>query len=107
MKILLVEKHADRIEIFKQRLSGHEVFFAKTATEAIGVLEGHETLDQIFLDIDFDSIETARWLRAHINKRPYRMVIHGLNVHGAQEILTLLPETSFLPGVWLLDRMEF
>jgi CheY-like chemotaxis protein len=105
VKILIVEKNADRIEIFKQKLSGHETFFAKTASEAIKTLEKNETLDQIFLDNH--SLETARWIRNHEKKRPYRIVIHGFSVPGAQNILLLLPEASFIPGVWLLNRMEF
>lgn len=106
MKILLLEKNEARIASFKLKLPEHDLFSVKTASEAIETLEKNELFDQLFLEQEFN-VEVAQWIIKHDNKRPYRIVIHGFSVPGAQDILTLLPQASFLPGVWLLDRMEF
>ena len=107
MKIIVLEKDETRIECFKKKLLGHTVFFIKTAPEAVELLEKHEPFDQIYLDHNSNGRHVAEWIYKHEKKRPYRVVIHSFNVPGAQNILNLLPEASFIPGVWLLDRMEF
>jgi len=107
VKILVLESDETRLELFKQKLNGHVVFYAKTALEALKILGEENIFDQIFLDQKYNGGEVAQWIRKHENKRPYRIVIHGFSVPGAQEILNFLPEASFIPGVWLLDRMEF
>jgi hypothetical protein len=106
MRILILDKDEARTNSFKQKLLEHELFPVKSASEAIKVLEKHKTFDQLFLDQEFNE-EVALWISEHDSKRPYRIVIHGFSVPYAQNILTILPQASFLPGVWLLDRMEF
>ena len=118
MKILVLDDNKDRLKQFKQKLIGHVVECAETAREAIELLEKNEPFDQIFLDHDLSGFEhqpsgkntgyeVAEWISKHNHKRPFRIVIHSFNVQGAQNILTLLPEASYIPGVWLLNRMEF
>ena len=107
MRIIVLESDEVRISCFRQKLIGHVVFYVRTALEAINLLNKHEPFDQIYLDHCSNGCEVAEWISKHDGKRPYRVVIHSFNVPGAQNILTLLPEASFIPGVWLLDRMEF
>lgn len=118
MKILILDDDKDHLKLFKQKLIGHAVECAETAHKAIELLEKNGQFDQIFLDHDLSGFEhqpsgkntgyeVAEWVSEHDDKRPFRIVIHSFNVQGAQNILTLLPEASYLPGVWLLNRMEF
>jgi hypothetical protein len=106
MRILILDKNEARVASFKLKLPEHEIFPVKSASEAIKVLEKLEVFDQLFLEQEFNE-EVALWISRHNSKRPYRIVIHGFSVPYAQNILTILPQASFLPGVWLLDRMEF
>lgn len=118
MRILVLDDDKTRLKLFKQKLIGHIVDCAETATEAIELLKNNELYDQIYLDHDLGEMthqpsgpntgyEVAKWINEHSNKRPFRIVIHSFNTPGAQNMLSLLPEASYIPGVWLLNKIEF
>jgi CheY-like chemotaxis protein len=117
MKILVLDDSKTRLSQFKQKLIGHIVDCAETAKEAIELLEKNE-YQQAFLDHDLNGkvhqpsgpctgYEVAKWISEHGDKKPLRIVVHSFNIIGAQNMITLLPEATYIPGVWLLDKMEF
>lgn len=116
MRILVLDDDKERLKHFKQKLIGHIVDCVETAWEAIELLEKNE-YTHIFLDHDLGGkvyqpsgpgtgYEVAEWIHNHKDAKAYKIVVHSFHLHGAQRMVALLPGSSYIPGVWLLDTIE-
>jgi CheY-like chemotaxis protein len=110
MKILILEDDDIRIAIFQQYflyLSQYTVYYVKTASDAITLLEGNSDFDLAFLDHDLggevfvDSgrpdtgAGVTRWLAESGYNRDISITIHSLNPSGQIAMQHTLLKSGF------------
>jgi hypothetical protein len=92
-KILILDDDKSRLAKFRQGLTGHSVDCFETVPEIIECL-CKEKYDIIFLD-----------------RNPEHIIIHTFNSgdpwFGAENMLGVLPEAKYVPGVWGHDLGNF
>lgn len=110
MNILIVEDNECRMGSMQRELIGHTITIARTAKEAILLLDSHKW-DAISLDHDLGDQETqgtgyevAQWLSVHPDKRPPSIFIHSLNPVGRMNIARCLPSAINNPNWWKLTK---
>jgi len=110
--VLVLDDEEVRLKAFRRKLIGNIVLTVKTADECIKALE-NSTWDYVFLDHDLGGnilvesgrgtgYEVAEWLSNHPEKKPKDIIIHSFNAAGAKNMLSLLPEAKYIPGIWTL-----
>ena len=117
MNILILEDDKSRQDKFMQNTVGHIRLIVNTARDCIESLEEAvarlNSIDILFLDHDLGGhimqasgpgtgYEVAEWLSQHPDRKPKHIIIHSFCIHGAQNMLQVLPEGGYEPGVWLL-----
>lgn len=111
MRILVLDDDRTRLKAFRQKLIGHDVICVETATEAIKELSWGDVFDVYFSDHDLGGkinqpsgigtgFEVAQWLSEHQNRIPNTIIIHSFNHPGSMNIKALLPQASYIPGIW-------
>jgi len=111
MRILILEDSPERQEKFYDALDGNtSLYFATNAWDAITLLDS-VLFDLAFLDHDLGEVDflretdntgytVAKWLQAHPDRMPKRVIIHSLNPVGAQRMAQCLPKAELLPAAW-------
>lgn len=110
--ILVLDDEEVRLRAFRAKLIGNVVLTVKTVEECISALE-NATWDYVFLDHDLGGkilvesgkgtgYEVAEWLSNHPEKKPKHIIVHSFNAAGAKNMLGLLPEAKYIPGIWTL-----
>lgn len=111
LRILILDDSAERHQAFAMRLIGNVVEHVETAREAIYQLDRHGPWDVVFLDHDLagtelvasgpgTGYEVAQWIAEHEDKRPKCVILHTYNPVGAKNMKALLPDASWMPGIW-------
>jgi CheY-like chemotaxis protein len=117
VKILVLDDDNTRLDQFKKKLIGHIVDCVETAPEAIELLKNN-LYDVVSLDHDLGQLinqpsgpgtgyQVAQWLAENKDRKPPRIIIHSFNIPGAKNMMSHLPEASYVPGIWLLNTIEF
>lgn len=114
MKILVLEDDRNRIRKFKAELVGHDVDYAETSDDAIRSV-AQNCYDLAFLDHDLGGLamvesdtpeydtgyKFAKRLVAEGLHVPEFIIVHSLNVHGADNIKSLLTHAVAIPFIRL------
>ena len=120
MRILLLEDDYNRVEQFRKRvdelnernthLPKTELVHVETAEHCILTLQGtgefhlilldHDLGGEVYVDINRPDTgsEVARWLNK--NKKNANVITHTLNKEGSENILSLVPNSIYVPGLW-------
>ena len=103
LKILILEDDPMRIDVFRDSLSRHKLFFVHEAANAIALIksevEAGDAFDVIFLDHDLGGetfvdyrhkntgSEVVRWIRSYggVLNQPY-IIIHSMNTVEAMNM---------------------
>jgi CheY-like chemotaxis protein len=107
MKVLILEDSPERIKVFKQKLSDHDLYFFDDVKEAKRAVEIIGGFDFFFIDHDLDN---KVFVNSHEQNTGYQFakflaekgivkdtVIHSMNVVGAQNIKAVLPHAHIVP----------
>jgi CheY-like chemotaxis protein len=107
MKVFCLEDMDVRISVFKKRYANDELTIAKTANEAIAILEKGLDYDLYLLDHDLGG---EIFCSSKLENSGYRVaeflsdknvkgdiVIHSWNPIGAQNMLAILPTAVYRP----------
>lgn len=121
MKIFILEDMEERISKFEEVLPkaypGCELFIVTTAAEGKKILAREKNFDLILLDHDLggetfvDSenentgYQVAKFI-AHNNITCPTLVTHSMNVWGARNILSVLPECVHIPFSVLINHFK-
>lgn len=122
LKILILEDDPNRIEIFKTKLKGHNLFFFDEANDAILAMQssvqliGDNPWDIIFLDHDLGGQvfvpsshqNTGYTVAKHMKENDVKVkqiIIHSMNPAGAQNIKSQLPKATIMPFSLLRTRL--
>lgn len=113
MRILILDDDETRLRMFHEKLNdpGDIVMKTRTAKECISELQNY-TWDMLFLDHDLGGkvyqesgpetgYEVAKWLFDNPEKKPEKIIVHSFNSSGSKNIIELLPESIYSPGIWL------
>lgn len=132
MRILLLEDDYNRVEHFRKRIDELnesnnvevELVHVETAENCIKefekvkdtptekfniVLLDHDLGGDIYVDTDNKNTgsEVARWISENSDKTNDVFVItHTFNPAGAKNILSLVPGSIYIPGIWLKDKFH-
>lgn len=118
LRILVLEDMSARIEYFKDRLKGHDVYYFDTAEDAIQALSliKDKPWDMIFLDHDLggrvfvssSDPNTGYAVAEYISNNDIdakQIIIHSLNPAGAQRMKAVLPQANVIPYTMLRTRL--
>ena len=116
MKILILEDDLTRQRLFKENLIKHDIFITDSSKVAIWKLT-KEPWDILFLDHDLGGnvfvesgedtgYEVAKFLEENKQYTPNTVIVHSLNVVGAQNIISALPEAIYIPFVWTKENLK-
>jgi len=116
MRILIVEDQEYRIVKFMHNLASCSVEVAKSAKEAISLLE-KSYWDCLLLDHDLEDAvfypsgpgtgyEVACWLEEHPQKQPKVIITHSQNSTGVRNICKALPNAVSFPKCWELVSLK-
>lgn len=103
LRVLIVEDAPARQEVLTRLCKDHAWILAHTARRAISLAKASE-FDLILLDYDLAGVEKGDAMAAAIAQSPNReaqVIVHAMNVIGAQKIQALLPQADLVP----LSRM--
>jgi len=121
MKIFILDDSKERQQvlqpILRELLDGPTFFIAYSRNEAIEILENENDFDFIFLDhdlggrvyVDSQEEDTGFWVAKYIADNDIRskhIIIHTLNTHGAKNMLTILPQATYVPFIFLIERLK-
>jgi len=113
MKILILDDDQNRLNLFKQKLIGHDVICVETAKDAIIELKKNK-FNIISLDHDLGGKvmvesgegtgwEVAKFLHDYPQFKPTGHIhIHSFNPIGSENMKRILPEAILSPGNWLI-----
>lgn len=107
MKIFILEDNLNRIETFKQNLTGHELFIASNIEIAKTMLKfnqfelmfiDHDLGGEVYVNSEFPNTgyQLAKWIREN-NITYKRLIIHSCNSIGSMNIKGLIPEAERIP----------
>jgi CheY-like chemotaxis protein len=114
MRILVLDDNPSRIALFKEKLIGAAVTCTKHIEECITLLDKDGPYDYVFLDHDLDGkiyvdpgpstgYRAALWLHHNPEKRPKQVIIHTCNEHAGPLMEQLIPNSKWLPAVFMVD----
>lgn len=127
--ILILEDDETRIKYFQQRFlnvsSTHQIYYARTAQQAISLLSTIDKFELIFLDHDLGNrvfvstddentgSEVVRFLIKNSHKyiNTY-FIIHSFNTVAAKQMLddiyeNITDNVLYVPGVWTKDIFDY
>jgi len=115
-KILILEDDAIRQKEFRVNLVRHDICIVDSASDAIEKLVGQQW-DVLMLDHDLGGkvgvpsgantgYEVAKSLEMNTKYKPKLIVIHSMNVVGAELMRLALPEAIYMPCGWLQKNLE-
>ena len=113
MNILILEDWQPRIDKFKERLMGHDVYFTDKPKEAIELLKVNN-YDLLCLDHDMGGVfeapgegtgyEVALWIQQHPDRAPRKILLHTMNNVGASAMMLALGRAdiraTYIPLLW-------
>lgn len=110
-RILILEDDLERVRKFRAGLVGNEVEVVATSASAIHLLSTKD-FDVVFLDHDLGGkvmqasgketgYEVAKWLAANPDRQPPQIIVHSFNPAGAANMLSVLSDAVYEPGIWL------
>jgi CheY-like chemotaxis protein len=118
LKILILEDMANRIDIFKKKLKGHDLYFFDEADDAIEALRlmNEKPWDMIFLDHDLgqemfvpsshhNTGYTVAKFIAENDVKFNQIIIHSMNPAGAQNMKSVLKKADVIPFAILRNRL--
>ena len=116
MKILILEDNFERQEQFRKNLSGHNIEITDSSKVAIEKLT-NEKYQLLFLDHDLGGLvgvesgentgyEVAEFLKFNNQHMPQNIIVHSLNVPGAQNIIAALPNAVHIPFAWTFNNLK-
>ena len=108
LKILILEDSYARIQTFKQRLKGHDLFFFDQVKDAKDALTLLGPFDVVFLDHDLDDkvfvdsadANTGYQLAKYIAEKGFKfdqIILHSMNPAGVQNMKDILPDAIIAP----------
>lgn len=114
MKILVLEDDENRIAKFRRELVGHNVDVSTTSADAIARLQANH-YELAFFDHDLGGTtmapsdgeddtgyKVAKYLyKSDISQCPKHIIVHSLNMHGAENIRGLLNHAVCIPFIRL------
>jgi CheY-like chemotaxis protein len=113
MNIFILEDNKTRIDLFKEKFKNNFLVIKTLAKEAIDYLKNDSSFDWILLDHDLGG---EQWVDSYKENTGYQVAkfimeeginekckigVHSLNFVGAKNILSLIPDSEYLPGIWL------
>ena len=116
MHILILEDNLERQEQFKKNLVGHNIEITDSSKTAIQKLT-NEKWNLLFLDHDLGGqvyvesgentgYEVAEFLKFNNKHIPQNVIVHSLNVPGAQNILSVLANGIHIPFAWTQQNLK-
>lgn len=108
MKILILEDSTARIETFKKKLKGHDVYYfdnVKQATQAIELLGpfdyyfiDHDLDDKVYVDSEEENTgyQLAKYMVEN-NVSYEQVIVHSMNSVGAENIKNVLEDAVVVP----------
>ena len=110
LKILIVEDMSSRIEFFKNKFKGHDLYFFDNAKDSIDALKliSDKPWDVVFLDHDLGGrvfvsssdpntgYAVAEFIRDN-DIKINQIIIHSMNPAGSQNIKSVLPQAKIIP----------
>ena len=110
-KIFFLDDMEIRQKSFKRSFPVDNITFAKSAEEAIKILEKDLDWDLICLDhdlgnrtfVDSKDLNTGYQVAKFLSDKNIKstIIIHSCNPVGAENMLKLLPQAVYLPVFWL------
>ena len=117
MNILILENNPERIKVFKKAYANHNTTYTDIAKAAIELLKKIK-YDLIFLDHDLGDIiyenphnegtgyQVAKVIPHTINSDT-KVIIHSLNVYGAELMQKVIGETAiYIPFTILYNQLK-
>lgn len=118
LKVLILEDDPNRIEFFKMKLKGHDLYFFDIADDAINAfkLMNDKPWDIVFLDHDLGGLAlvpssnpntgyaVAKYM-AENEVEAKQIIIHSMNPAGSGNMKSLLPEAVVIPFSLLRTRL--
>lgn len=108
MKVFVLEDSTARIETFKKKLKGHDVYYFDNVKQAIQAIELLGPFDYYFIDHDLDNkvyvdseeentgYQLAKYMAE--NGVPYETaIVHSMNSVGAENIKNVLKDAVIVP----------
>lgn len=115
-KVLILEDNKDRIKTFKQKLSEHDLYFFDDVKEAVQgftllgpfdlILLDHDLDNKIFVDSNEPNTGYQFALFLSQEDTNAQIIIHSMNVKGAQNIKSVLPQAEVIPFHILKKAIE-
>ncbi len=116
MKILILEDNEERQRLFRENLKDHILIIVETSKLAIKNLI-NEKWDITFIDHDLGGkvyvpsgentgYEVAKFLEENKKYIPKYVIIHSLNVVGANNIKQALPHAVHIPFAWTKENIK-
>ena len=131
MKILILEDDLNRMEQFQCRVKElnernnfkSEIIHVETAEDCIAELEkitdvkdkfqlillDHDLGGEVYVDTSREDTgsEVARWINNNPEKIHGTFIItHTFNPAGAKNIVDLIPDCLYVPGIWVKDKFH-
>ena len=108
MKILILEDQKTRIDIFKKKFQGHDVYFFDQVSDAKEALDLMGPWDILFLDHDLDQRifvpseepNTGYQFAKYIREKGYKfdqIILHSMNPVGVERMKRELPDAIIAP----------
>lgn len=103
--ILVLDDEQVRHNAFKAKFSTDN--FLKSVTTAKAAIEELQTRKWSIFFIDHDlgtklsGYDVAKWIYNNKKHLPKTIIIHSMNPVGAKNIIGLLPQALYHPGIWL------
>ena len=118
LKILVLEDDANRIEVFKEKLKGHDVYFFDQAEDAINAFKlfTDKPWDIVFLDHDLGGqvfvpssnpntgYAVAKYMEEN-DVEAKQVIIHSMNPAGGANMKAALPHAIIMPFPQLKSRL--
>ena len=114
MKILILDDSQSRLLTFRRKLIGAVVICVEHVSDCIREIEENGPWDIFYCDHDLDNktfvpsgigtgYEVILWIRDHPDKKPTKVILHTFNSIGALEMLKVMPDAIYKPGVFMAD----
>lgn len=119
MKILILEDNPERVNLFKKRLSNHELLVFDNVKEAIEATKTHKKeIEVYFLDHDLDGktyvesteentgFKFAQFLVENYIDLKADVIIHSMNPVGASNIKGIIPHATITPFWGMIKNLR-
>ena len=114
MRILILDDSRSRLATFRRKLIGAVVTCVEHASDCIKELEKNGPWDVFYCDHDLDNrvfvpsgigtgYEVILWITNNLDKKPTKVILHTLNNIGALNMLKIMPDAIYRPGVFYSD----